>query len=336
MKRVWLYALLCAETVLCIIAALAFSPPDAGGLITAQQIPFAQVGNALRLLSLSGEAGNAFAIVLYIIICCIPAVFLLVKLIKKRAKSEDAMLAAMSGYLFYLIYMMINPGNMGSMSAGSGSFGKAVLGGVFWSMLIGWLALKLLRFVKGKDTASILKMLGALFTLAAIFIVFCSAYINLCGLKASIKALEAGNTDTYGSIMAGLPIGDIGTYDALVPTKVFLVFRYIAAQIPCVLDILILLTAVTLAQQLKTERYGADVINTSGKLASLCRYAVVIVILGSIALNLLQIIFSESLRSMNFDNTLPLESIILSLGMLLLSRYFAGSRKLKQENEAFV
>jgi hypothetical protein len=150
MKRKLLYALLCAEAVICVLAALLI-PPDMGGFIAVWQIPFGQAGALLRTMSLSGSAGNAAAFALYVAICCIPAAFLLIKLIRKRAKAEDALLAAMSAYLFYLMYMMINPGNIGgSISMGSEDIGKSALASVFWSMLIGWLVLKLLRFARDK------------------------------------------------------------------------------------------------------------------------------------------------------------------------------------------
>lgn len=337
MKRKLLYVLLIVEAIICALAALLFPPPDAGGFIAVLQVPFAQLGMLLRAMSLSGGAGNAFALALYVVLCCIPAAFLLIKFIRKRAKAEDALLATLSAYLFYFMYMMINPGNIGgNISMGSESFGMTVLAGVFWSMLISWLVLKLLRFARKKDTASILRMLGVLFALLAAVIVFSAAYIGVSDLKVGMKALEAGNTGTIGSAI--LNIGGInnGTYDALAPTKAFLVFRYVVGQIPAVMDILIFLTAKTLAEQLKKERYSIDVVNTSGKLASLCRYAVIIAILSSVSINVLQLVFSESLRSTNYASMIPAGSILLALVMLLLSRYFAESHIIKQENEMFV
>ncbi len=356
MKRIWFYILLVTEAVLCVIAAFILSPSDAGGVIAAQQIPFAQIGDGLRSMSLSGAVGNAFAIVLYIAVCGIPAAFLLVKLIRKRAKAEDALLAVMSGYLFYLMYMMINPGNIGSFGLGSESLGKAVLGGVFWSMLIGWLVLKLLRFVKGRDTTSLLKMMGVLFALAAVLLVFYTAYIaaykGYVDLKADIKMLDAYSyvKPIVPSLIEGeislLPsseginsLWEVVTYSdpiIFILTKVFFVFRYILGLIPYVLDVLIFLMAVKLTEHLRKDRYGTDAVKASEKLASLCKFTVVSIVLSSIAVNLLQVVFCENLQTMNFNNTIPLGSLILSLGTLLLSRYFAGSRKLKQENEAFV
>lgn len=335
MKKKLLYPLLIGEAVLCAAAAFII-PPEAGGIAGVMQAPFAQTGALLRGLSLPGGAGNAAAFVIYIIICCVPAGFLVLRLVKKRAKAEDILLAAMSGYLFYLMYMMINPAKMGSVSMGQEAFGKAVLGGVFWSLLIGWLVLKLLRFVKGKDTDSILKMLGVLFALAAVIIVFSAAYIGTAGLNADIAALKAGNTvDSDITFPDAFP-GGMSIGADISPTITFLVFRFIVGLIPVVTDILILLAAKRLAERLYEDRYGTDVIGISEKLARLCRYAVAIAVLSTIALNVIQLLAAGSLRSMSFISIIPLGSVILALAVLLLSRYFMQSRKLKQENEAFV
>ncbi len=336
MKRKLLYVLLCAEAAICVLAALLI-PSDAGGFVAVWQLPFGQAGALLRAMSLSGSMGNAIAFVLYVIICCVPAAFLLIKLVKKRAKAEDALLAAMSAYLFYLMYMMINPGNIGgSISMGSEDIGKSALASVFWSLLIGWFVLKLLRFARDRQTADILNMLSILFTLTTFVIVFASAYIGTSDLKTSIKALEASNTDTTSQAIVNMEMGNIGAYDALAPTKAFLIFRYIVGQIPAVMDVLIFISAKTLAKQLKVERYSIDVVNTSKRLASLCKFAVIIAVLSTLLINLTQLVFSGSLRSMNFNNTIPISSILIALVMLLLSRYFAESRKIKQENEMFV
>lgn len=336
MKKKLLYILLVVETLLCAAAALLLSPPDTGGFAAAMQFPFADIGSLLRAMSLSGAAGNAFAFAAYIIISLIPAAFLFVRMIRKRSKAEDILLAVMSGYLFYLMYMMINPANMGSIGMGLESFGKAVLAGVFWSMLVGWLVLKLLRFVKGRDTESILNMLGILFALAAAVVVFGAAYIGVAGLKADIEAVNAGNTAASDMMLWGsMPAGMTAAGD-LSPTIAFLVFRFIAGLIPVAADILILLTAKTLAVRLKADRFGNDVVGISEKLARLCKYAVVIIVISSIALNVIQLLAAGSLRAMNYTNDIPLGSVILALVMLLLARFFSEGRKIKQENEMFV
>ncbi len=336
MKNKLLYILLLAEAVLCAAAALAFSLPDVSGVMYLGQTPFDEIGSLLRVMSLSGGAGNALAVAMYTILCLIPAAFLIIKLARKRAKAEDALLAVMSGYLFYLMYMMVNPGLLSSLSIGSEDFGKAVLGGVFWSILIGWLVLKLLRYVKGKETPGLLRMLGILFVLAAVIIVFNAAYIGVADLKVDIEAVKAGNTSTSDPMFSGLMGEGFNTAADLAPTITFLVFRFVTGLIPVVTDILILLAAKKLAERLNADRFSLDVIGVSEKLARLCRYAVVIIVLSSIALNIIQLLAAGSLLTMDFVNNIPLGSVILALVMLLLSRYFAESRKIKRENEMFV
>ena len=58
--------------------------------------PFEWIAVWLRKLSLSGNSGNCIAIILYIIICCLPAIaFLLLCLRKKKIRADYLLLVCM-------------------------------------------------------------------------------------------------------------------------------------------------------------------------------------------------------------------------------------------------
>lgn len=329
-------AIIAAEALLCAAAAIFIPVTAAGGFALAEQFPLAQIGGILRALSLSGGIGNVFAVALYAAICLVPAVFVVIGLCRKKAKPEDILLAVLTAYLFYAVYMMINPAYMGSSGLGGEKIGKSVLGGVFWSVLLSWLVLRLMRFVKGKDTENVLNMMSILLIVSVIFIIFFSAYVNLTDLKTAIKNLETGNNNPLDSVSFNTNTGEMISYDPLMPTKAILIIKYIIDQIPAAMDILILLFANKLVQLLKRDRYGEEVVKASGKLAALCKNAVIITVLSAVAVNLLQILFAESLRASDYTANIPLFSIILALGMLLLSRYLKESREIKRENDMFV
>ncbi len=334
MKNHGWVVLLGAEGLLCAAAALFIPMPLTGGLAIAEQFPLAQVGALLRALSLWGGIGNAFAIALYVLICCVPALFAVAALFRRKGRIEDILLGVMSAYLFFAVYLMINPADIKAAGLAVESIGKSVLGGVFWSVLICWLALRLTRSIKNRNSESLLKLMNAIFAITAAAIVFFIAFVHLADLKAAIHNLEAGNTSISFSIN---PVtGEMTEADGLMPTKAFMVLRYLIAQIPAVMDILILFSAKKLTRLLKEDRYGEGVLGASKKLAGLCKSAVVAIIISSVAVNLLQLLFAGSLSATDYTLVIPLPSIILALGALLLSRYLAESRALKRENEMFV
>lgn len=111
MKCNRLLLLLAAEAVLCATAAI-FSRQLAGLFPALLSFPFAQIGMGLRALSLSGVAGNAAAIVLYILCCFLPLILLLIFGWGRRLHGEDALLFLLSAVLFPALYLLINPGTM--------------------------------------------------------------------------------------------------------------------------------------------------------------------------------------------------------------------------------
>lgn len=73
-------------------------------------LPFALLGKGLRALSLSGSGGNAAAIVLYVLICLIPALVALVAFFRdKKFTVAKLILVLLSGYSFAMMYFFINP-----------------------------------------------------------------------------------------------------------------------------------------------------------------------------------------------------------------------------------
>jgi cation transport ATPase len=221
-----------------------------------------------------------------------------------------------------MMYMMINPGYLSRIPAYiNEEVGKAVLGGAFYSLLIGYLVVKLLRKADGTRTDALLKTLRVLFAVTAVILVFSICYIGIGDVKTKLATIQSGNTDP--SVALGF-------------TNFFVILRYVFTQLPVFMELLIFILAMRLCDHLREDRYGDETISAAKKLASFCKKTVVFILLGTITLNLAQILFAGSLVSVDFLTTLPLDSIIVALVALLLTRFFTTSRELAQDNQMFI
>ncbi len=322
MKNKTLIGLFSLEAIVCAILALTLSSPDGGGYLVLAQFPYAQIGQLLRVLSLSGAFGNVVAFVLYIGLCALPLLFIALHAKKHTVKAEDGLLLVISGFAFYMLYMMINPGPLSRIPSFINiEVGKAALGGACHSLLIGYFLIKLLRKADSSRTDALLKVLRLLLALTCVVIVFAVSYIGISDVKAKFAAIQSGNTD---------PAVSLGF------TYVFVVLRFVLTQLPAVLEIGIFLLAIRLCGHLRADRYGEDAVSAAKRLASFSKNAVIAVLLTTLTLNLAQIIFAGSLVSVDFLTTLPVDSLIVAFAALLLARFFTASRELAQDNQLFI
>jgi len=102
MKRSVYYGSLAAMAVLSAAAALAQADMTPG-LQNGLAVPFAQIGLGLRMLSLSGTAGNIAALILYFVLSLFPIILLPVICRRRRLAPEDGLLAVLSVLLTWLL-----------------------------------------------------------------------------------------------------------------------------------------------------------------------------------------------------------------------------------------
>ncbi len=322
MKNKTFILILFMEAMVCLIAVLAFPAQNGSSYLAIAQFPFAQLGLLLRTLSLSGVFGNVIAFVLYLALCALPLLFIAFHVKKRTHKVEDWLLVIMSGFAFYMMYMMTNPGYLGQTpSYINEDMGKAVLGTAFYSLLIGYLVLKLLRKSSHSGTDALLKILRLLFAVTAVILVFSISYIGIAEVKAKLAVIQSGNTDP--SVALGF-------------TNFFVILRYMLTQLPVFMELVIFILAMRLCDHLREDRYGEDAVNAATKLAYFCKKTVAIILLCTMTLNLAQILFAGSLISVDFLTTLPIDSITVALVALLLSRFFIASRDLAKDNQMYI
>jgi hypothetical protein len=323
MKEKTLLSILGIEAAICAVLAFLLPPgSQGGGYLMIAQFPFAQIGAVLRALSLATAAGNTAALILYFVFCLLPVAFVMVRIVKKRFLMEDILLFMLGGFCFYMLFIMVNPsyfvGNMGMLP---GEMAKAVLGGVFYSILIGYIVLRLLRKADTTPTEKLLKTLRTTLGVMAAVLVLGICYLQVSEARAQIAQIQSANTDPSVSLNT---------------TYVFAWMRFALLSLPYALELALFLRAMRLCGLLMEDRYSEAVILSATRLAQFCKRMVAAVLLSHIAFNLLQVIFSAQLVNANVQTTLPLDSIIVAFAALLLARLLSDSRRLRQDNDLII
>lgn len=311
MKKNIPYIALCIQAIACI--CLAIMPTLAIGSFTSiMAFPFEQIGKMLRALSLASAGGNIVAMALYIIICLAPCLALL-PIRDRKYYPEDGLIILLCAVLFFVIYKMVNPfdiGMIGGVAQGI-PVAKAVLSGVFYSIVIGYLILRFLRlFSKSNNAYRYLK--GLLYALNMLFI----AIIFLGGVSNAASAIVAMNeSNSANKHLFGVNIA-------------FIILSFIVTNIPYALNIFIVFVAIRLINNMN--------VSNAKLLAKACYASLVTVTISNIGFNFLQILFAKSLFNVSASIQIPLFSIIFVLGCLLFTKLMQENDALKAENDGFI
>jgi len=322
MKHKTFYIFLGCEAIICMILQLAREalPQFFSTLIT---FPFEQIGILLRMLSLSGSTGNSAAIVIYIFICLIPVLVLFLLRKKRSLYPEDALLAVFSAVLFAVIYFMINPGLLGEFFGipMDYSAGKALLGATAYSVIIGYILIRILRLFFSANTISLHRYLMILLYIVNIFIVLLVFAGQFGNLLDSFEQLRAGNT---------------GNEYRLGISYVFLVLKYIADAMPNLLIVPVVASGQKLLYELSADRYSEQAVSCAEKLSHICGLGLVITVLSNIGYNILQLLFINKISVANSTVRIPVFSIVFLLAALLLAQYTKENKKLKEDNDMII
>jgi len=318
--------LLLALAVACIILVL--SPASTSDILPfAMAFPFAQVGHGLRALSLPGGVGNVIAILIYVAFCLLPMAALpLIR--KKRAKdalqpvicTEDALLLVISTVLFFAMYFIINPG-VTRVVAIAAPLEQALMGGIIYSLLIAFGVIRLLRRFNAATTRGLGKYIGIMLHALNVLFVFVAFGLTFAQMLDAFEALRSGNT---------VPGQQLGV------TYVFLALRHIVNALPYVLNIWVVFMVKRLLAALNTDPYSQETLQVAKGVSRVCAVALTASVLALAGFNLLQLIFISRLYVVNSNINFPVASVLFVLGALLLTRYIAENKLLKDENDQFV
>jgi len=322
MRRKALVGILGVEAAVCV--ALRILQASLTGVFTAAMaFPFEQIGMGLRSLSLSGGLGNAAAIAVYCMVSLLPVAAMLVLWKKRKLRKEDGLLGVLSAVLFAVLYLMINPGFLHSLIGGMAgqSVGKAILGGVVYAVLCGYLILRALRLFIAGGTDQLVRYLSVMLSLLQALFVYMIFGACFGGLLDSVSSLRAGN---------------VGNEHLLGVSYAFLVIRFAVDALPYALDIFIIFAALRLLHEMRTDRYSAESVAATERMSRFCAAALVATVLANIGFNLLQLLFAKSLMILDGSVQIPVFSVTFVLAALLLARLVAENKQLKDDNDRFI
>ena len=322
MKPKLLIPILTIEAMLCVILTL-YNPSFTGFLPAVMAAPFEQIGLFLRWLSLSGTIGNIIAILLYLIISLSPVAWMLVVSRRNKRYAEHFVLPVLSVALFIVLYLMINPSILVSIvrSADGLPVGKAILGSTIYSILVGYALLRILRlfFSNGiKNLKTYVSVLLCLLNMLFVYLIFGAKFHKLLHLISTLKNNNVGNEHL------------------LTTTYVFYVFQFVVDILPYVLDIAIIYVGLMLFEEYCIDRYSMATVTFAKKLAALCGISLAITVISNITYQFLQLIFIKKLMTINSTLQIPVFSIAFVLATLLLSRFIAENKALKDDNDSFI
>ncbi len=280
--------------------------------------PFEQLGLGLRKLSLSGTSGNIAAIIIYVLICLLPC--LLFFRLKRSGKllKTDFFLPVLTVLLFAVIYYMINPG---LFHAGLPGTGKMLLGCTCYSVIFGYIVLRLLETYSLSDTRRLHVWLRTLLTVV-IFLFFYAILAEFFE-TFTISILNLRKVNSYSST-------------DMTMTYIFLVLQCITNALPYILAVFILFSSIRSLNALLHNVYSDASEAAIEKLTSLCTKSLVIAVLSSIGFNILQLIFHKILLQFKMIISIPVFSIAFVLAVLLTANYVRENQKLKQDNDLFI
>ena len=316
-----------AALLIALCAAQALMPQAFTSILA---FPWEQLGMWLRGLSLSGTTGNLCALALYVLICLLPAVVPLIRWRRKRLHPEDALLGLLSLVLFLTVYWMINPTlafsgsknpavQLLAASEEGQAFFKALWGASVYVLLACYVALRLLRRFSGAELSRLHRYLRLLVWLVNAVLVYQAFGPALYSLVATFSDLRAGNT-------AG-----VGAADA-----VFLTLRYVAAALPYLLGVWVLLSALPLLRAMESEDQGAQAVQAANRLSKRAIRALTVTAAVSAGYHVLQILCMRWLSATHVSVQFPLLSLCLVLLALILARYVQEIHRLRADNELFV
>ena len=322
MRRKVLVGLLSAEAIACVLFCI-LQTSFTGVFSAVMAFPFEQIGMGLRLLSLSSGSGNAAAIVIYIAVSLLPIAALVVLRKKRKLCAEDGLLGLLSVVLFAVLYVMINPGVINTWTSGAAPqpVGKAILGGMVYSVLAGYFILRVLRLFSNSETSMLVRYMSVMLSLLNALFVYSIFGAGFNGLLNSIAELRAGN---------------VGNEHLLGASYVFLVLQFVVDTLPGAFNILVVFALLRLLEEMRSDRYSAETVTATRRVSRLCSTALVTMIIANIGFNLLQLIFAKSILVINSSVQIPLFSITFVLAALLLIRLVTENKQLKDDNDLFI
>lgn len=286
--------------------------------------PWEQIGSLLRALSLSGGPGNAVAWLLFLALGLCPAAGLGALLYGQRAVRADWLLALLSALLLAGMWFFVNPTYLEKylFAAGMGERGKYAFALTIDSAALTWV---LLRFLRGYERRERRRLFQELQAVLGLYVLLMATGTFLGGVEEFIRkyaAIKSGNT----------PIDP----ERLSFSAVFLFLQIFCSLLPELLEIALWVVVLALLHGGERDGFSADSLKKVELLKKLSARFLAVILFGNLSVNLLQLSLGRWIYSSQFSIVFPLREAVVMLGVLILSRFYLESRRLKEDNDLFI
>jgi len=279
--------------------------------------PWMQLGGLLRSMSLAGALGNAAAWILYATVSVSPLALWGYYVKKKKCGRMDWLLAILSAALFVSLWFLTNPSYIEYMviPAEVGFMGGYAFAAVIDSILLAWLLIHYLEKDKIVEKKVFLRLLQLLLGL-------------WCLLAAAAAVCQKA-----GEIMEGFQAlnGNKNGLDML-----FLILGSIVSWMPGVLELALLVLGICFLHSCEREDFGEENLKWIERMEGCSRRFLNLILIGNAAFNILQMAFARKLSAAHYGIFLPLREVITVLVILLLSRFYLESKRMKDDNDLFI
>lgn len=295
-KRFWQLIALAAALGLGVCAALAAQP----GLVElAFKLPCGYFVDLLWDIAKTGAVWRILAIILYVLVCLIPAGALFLLSRRRRPWREDWLLALLSAVLLILLGRALD-----SHRSIYSAFAQMGL----FAVLVTWLALRLLRYFSASDDRRLVKLvrivvllIGMLFAALAgvtVFAVLASLFerFTLAAFADGAASVASNCITVYGCLLGLRLTNSLGEGGEL--------------------------TDETVEQARGFYRYSVR--------------AAAAILLTSLAANLVKLIFINTRGENSVNVEFPVFQLLFCLAALIVSRFIAAHKKLRDDNDLFV
>lgn len=250
-------------------------------------------------LAMMGKGWRIFAIVLYVLVCLIPALVLLLLSRRRKPYREDWLLLLMSAALFIFIGR--------ALSSHWDIYSTCAQMGLL-SVLVAWLVLRLLRYFNASDDARLVKLARIAVVLLGLLFGFVAGW-TLIGMAAGL--------------LAGFQFSLLADGLSGAATVVILIFG-------CLLALRLIntlgpdgrITDETVAEAEGFYRYSAK--------------ALASIVLISMGADLAKLLLIKLSNDNNVNVSLPILPLIFCLAALIVSRFIAAHKQLRDDNDLFV
>lgn len=298
--------------------------------------PWEQIGIVLRKLSLAGAAGDVAAWILFAVIGGCPLIFWGLLVRQRKNSRADLLLPVLSIILFSGLWFLINPSYLEAylFPAGMGELGKCAFALAIDSVLLCWL---LLRFLGSSGKMDKKTLLRSLEIMLGLYVALDAAAILFQGCAELLTAWKSVGVSVSGE-MKWMLTPEIGFAEgrSMGLSRCFLVVQTLCRYLPECLELMICMVAICFLHSCEQSSFNEDSLKQVKRLKKISACSLGAVLGTNVCVNLLQLVFARYIYSSNYTLVFPIKHVIFMLGVLMLSRFWLESKKLKDDNSLFI